>query len=115
MQKNSYEKGRIGEKIAVKYLENNGFQIIEKNYKSSFGEIDIIAKDGKYIVFIEVKLRNSVRYGFPRESVNKAKQKNIIKTAVDFISKKCLTNIDFRFDVIEVLENRVEHIENAFW
>ena len=115
MAKSSYEKGKIGEKIAVKFLENKGFSIIITNYRTSFGEIDIIAKDGEYIVFIEVKLRNSLKNGLPREAVNKSKQKNIIAVAEKYISENQMFNVDFRFDVIEVLENSIIHIENAFW
>ena len=115
MAKSSYEKGKIGEKIAVKFLENKGFSIIITNYRTSFGEIDIIAKDGEYIVFIEVKLRNSLNNGLPREAVNKSKQKNIIAVAEKYISENQMFNVDFRFDVIEVFENSITHIENAFW
>lgn len=112
--KSNYEKGRMGEKIAVKYLRSRDFDIISTNYRTSFGEIDIIARDKEYIVFIEVKFRKRSEYGFPRESVGKFKQKNIVKTAYNFIMENNLSNIDFRFDVIEILDGFVEHIENAF-
>ncbi len=115
MAKSSYKKGKIGEKIAVKFLENKGFSVITTNYRTSFGEIDIIAKDREYIVFIEVKLRNSLKNGLPREAVNKSKQKNIIAVAEKYIYENQMSNVDFRFDVIEVFENSVTHIENAFW
>ncbi len=114
VQKSSYEKGRMGEKIAVKYLKSIDFDIISTNYRTSFGEIDIIARDKEYIVFIEVKFRKRSECGFPREAVGKFKQKNIIKTAYNFIMENNLSNIDFRFDVIEILDGFVEHIENAF-
>jgi len=113
--KSNYDKGQIGERIALKYLKNRDFKIIALNYRTSFGEIDIIAKDKEYIVFIEVKLRRNFEYGLPREAVGKAKQKNIIKTAYSFISEYNLHNTDFRFDVIEVCGNTVNYIENAFW
>ncbi len=115
MQKNNCEKGKIGEKIAVKYLMNNNFEIIQTNYRTSFGEIDIIAKDNEYIVFVEVKYRKNNNYGFPREAVGAAKQKNIITTAMSYIEENNLENVDFRFDVLEVLDGAVEHIKNAFW
>ncbi len=115
MLKSNSEKGRVGEKIALKYLKNRDFEIMATNYRTCFGEIDIIAKDKEYIVFIEVKLRKNSEYGFPREAVGKSKQKNIIKVARDFIMKNNLEDVDFRFDVIEVLGGSVEYIENAFW
>ena len=115
MGKNNYEKGRIGEKIALKYLESRGFKIITTNYRTNFGEIDIIAKDKEYIVFIEVKFRRNLKQGFPREAVGKSKQKNIIKVAGDFIMRNNLINTDFRFDVAEVCQGAVNYIENAFW
>jgi putative endonuclease len=115
LAKNNCEKGRIGEKIAVRYLENRDFDIIALNYRTSFGEIDIIAKDKEYIVFIEVKFRNNLEYGYPREAVGKTKQKNIIKTAYSFISENNIQNMNFRFDVIEVCRDTVNYIENAFW
>lgn len=115
MPKSNREKGKIGEEIACKYLEGKGFEIICTNYRATGGEIDIIAKDREYIVFIEVKFRNNTQHGFPREAVGKSKQKNIINTALDFIEKNNLQNIDFRFDVIEIIGNNIEYIENAFW
>jgi len=115
MPKSNYEKGRIGEKIAYKYLQSKDFEIIQTNYRTGFAEIDIIAKDKGYIVFIEVKYRRSLKNGFPREAVGKAKRKNIINAALCFISENNLVDVDFRFDIIEILGARVEHIENAFW
>ena len=115
MIKNNYQKGQAGEKIACEYLSLKGFQIIEQNYRTSFGEIDIIAKDKEYIVFVEVKFRKTLKNGFPREAVGKFKQQNIIKTALSFIEERNLQNVDFRFDVLEILGTNIEHIENAFW
>jgi len=113
--KSNSEKGRIGEKIALKYLESRNVEVIATNYRTRFGEIDIIARDKEYIVFIEVKLRQNSEHGLPREAVGKYKQKNIVKVARDFIMKNNLIDIDFRFDVIEILGTSVEYIENAFW
>ena len=99
----------------MKYLESREIEIIALNYRTLFGEIDIIAKDKEYIVFIEVKFRRNIEYGYPREAVGKNKQKNIIKTAYNFISENNIQNMDFRFDVIEICYDTVNYIENAFW
>ncbi len=117
MQKNNREKGKIGEEIACKYLESRGLEIICTNFRTAFGEIDIIAKEKDYVVFVEVKLRNGIGYGFPREAVGKSKQKNIINTALQFIEENNLQNIDFRFDVVEIIgkDKNIEYIKNAFW
>jgi len=109
------EKGKIAENIACKYIEDKNYLILERNYRTRRGEIDIIAKNNNYIVFIEVKYRKDTENGYPRESVTKLKQNKIKKTAVNYIVRNNIINANFRFDVIEILGNNIEHIENAFW
>jgi len=108
--------GGLGEKIASDFLKKSGYRVIEKNFRSRYGEIDIIALDGQDIVFVEVKLRNNLSFGSGREAVSPAKQLRIIKSAVDYIKKKSLEGRNVRFDVIEVCGRRdtVEHIKSAF-
>lgn len=111
--------GAVGEKSAADFLLKNNYKIIEKNYKAKFGEIDIIAKDKEYIVFVEVKTRNNVKYGRPCESVTKRKQNVIGKVASLYLAIKKLQNQNCRFDIIEVLvdENNkmnITHIIDAF-
>ena len=77
--------GKIGEDAVEKYLKNNGYEILERNFHSRWGEIDIIAKKEKCIVFVEVKTRKSVKYGTPAEFVTGTKIKKIIKTAVLYL------------------------------
>jgi putative endonuclease len=112
---NKYQTGLQGQKTAEEYLLSNGYLILERNYRIRSGEIDIIAqeKSSGYIVFAEVKYRGSVSFGFPCEAVGKTKQKKIINTAMHYIQKR-QKSCDFRFDVIEVLGESVNHIENAF-
>lgn len=110
-------KGYEYEEIAKKYLLKNDYKIIEQNFTSKFGEIDIIAiKDG-IIVFIEVKGRKNIDYGMPREAVTIYKQKRIITSAKYFLLKKGYDDIRCRFDVIEIiLDDKVlDHVEDAFW
>lgn len=111
---NNVEKGRKGEKIAQRYLKLRLYKILETNYRRKTGEIDIIAKRGKYIIFIEVKYRKNADKGLPREAVTPFKQRQIKRTAEMYIVEnnvKC----DLRFDVIEIMGKKVEHIKNAFW
>lgn len=120
MYYSNIDKGKLGESIAEKYLRKNGYIILEKNFRSKCGEIDIIGKDKDYIVFIEVKTRSSSKFGTPREAVTFTKQNKIYKTAQLYIMEKRLLNFNCRFDVIEVILNTVtnEHsiklIKNAF-
>ncbi len=97
------ELGNIGEQIAVEYLIKNKYQILRRNFYCRQGEIDIIAKDKKEIVFIEVKTRINNSFGEPAEAVNKVKQTHMYKSARYFLYKLNLLDIFSRFDVIEIL------------
>ena len=104
------EIGNIGERIAEKYL------IVERNYKTDIGEIDIIANDGNYLVFVEVKAKNSLEFGFPSEEVDVRKQRKICMVAAQYIKRNMFFDSAVRFDVVEVYLNtrEVNHIVNAF-
>lgn len=110
--------GLKGETLAVKFIKKRGYAIITQNYKTPFGEIDIIAKDGDTIVFIEVKTRKNTIFGYPFESVNKKKIQKIKKSALHYL-KKQRQEFSVRFDVISILStdsgrNEIEHITDAF-
>lgn len=109
--------GTKGEDIAVKYLEKIGYEILIRNFRSYYGEIDIIAKDKNEYVFVEVKTRTSERFGKPIEAVNKTKKKHIYKTAEYYLYYKKTQNIYVRFDIIEIYKKQnkfyVHHIKNA--
>ena len=113
-----YEKGLKGQKEAEDFLCSKGAQILERNYRTRSGEIDLIAHIENFIVFVEVKFRKGLTHGFPSESVGFRKQQKIIKTAMHYINYKKLVNQDFRFDVVEVLlldgKLYAKHIEDAF-
>lgn len=105
--------GKEGEQLAVEHLKKKGYKIIERNYRTPFGEIDIIAKDRDYLVIIEVKRRASDIFGEPLLAVNKRKQLKLKKLALYYL--KCLgKEYPIRFDVISIKGDAVEHIENAF-
>lgn len=111
--------GFAGESFVVQFLEGRGFRIIEKNYTSSFGEIDVIAEQGDMIVFVEVKTRKACYFPVST-TVNLRKQKKIIKTAKMFFAKKNIYDKVGRFDVATVLckqdgQYEIEYIENAFY
>lgn len=112
-----HETGRIGEDISVKYLEQIGYTIIERNFECKQGEIDIIAKDKNEYVFIEVKTRSSVSYGKPKEAVDTTKKKHIYRSAEYYVYLKHLENEPVRIDVIEVYKKQgkftVHHIKQA--
>lgn len=114
--------GKAGEKIAEHFLKENGYSIIETNFRCRLGEIDIIAAEGDYLVFVEVKTRRNLLYGFPVESINRKKINSIIKTAQAYLKLKNIKNINLRFDVVEVImdnkkgeeQKEVKLIRNAF-
>lgn len=115
--KNNREKGIIGEEIAVKYLLSKDYKIIDRNYRTNIGEIDIIALKANVLAFIEVKTRTSINYGYPYEAVNWKKQDKIIKTSLIYIKHKNIRDYQIRYDIIEVYlinEGKINHIENAF-
>jgi len=98
--------GDEGEDAAVDYLQKNGFEIIERNYRyGKVGEVDIIAKDVSdgYTVFIEVKSRKTTYYGLPEEAITKNKQRQMRKMGKLYLYDKCIDEILCRFDVITVL------------
>ena len=97
------EIGKKGEDYAVKSLLNKGYKILERNFKCKSGEIDIIAKDKKEIVFIEVKTRTNLNYGVPSLAVNNSKKQHIVKVAKYYLHKYNLENRIIRFDVIEII------------
>ena len=114
--KNKRKIGADYEKKAVEYLRQQGFSILEQNYYSRCGEIDIIAKDESYLVVVEVKYRSSTSCGNPLEAVNAKKQRHICRTAFYFcVSHGYPDTTPCRFDVIAMLgEDEIVHIKDAF-
>lgn len=110
---NSY-KGSIGESQAEGYLLEQGYEIIETNYKNKIGEIDIIAKFENRIIFVEVKSRATARFGYPREAVDYKKQQKIRMVADIYLKSRKMFNAYIRFDVIEILAGKLTHIISAF-
>lgn len=114
-----HEIGKIGEDLAAKYIQSLGYTIIERNFAATQGEIDIVARDKKELVFIEVKTRTNTLYGRPIEAVNNPKKKHLISTAQYYLYSKHLENEFVRLDVIEVYLNestyKINHIKQIIW
>ncbi len=109
--------GVWGENIAADYLQKKGMQIIERNFRCRLGELDIIARQGGYLIFIEVRTRSSANCGLPQESITASKIKKVRRLAQAYLAQKSLANVNIRFDVVAVYcagETTVTHIENAF-
>ena len=105
--------GAWGEALAAKYLTKKRYKIIATNFRSRFGEIDLIVSNRNYLVFVEVKLRKSDQFAPAREFVDYRKQDRIRTTAAIFLSE-FPTELQPRFDVIEIQGERVTHIVDAF-
>lgn len=116
----SKEVARIGERLAAQYLKEQGYQILEHNYRLRTGEIDLIAKEGERIVFVEVKTRRTLKFGVPQAAVTITKQKQISKIALSYLQTHDLLDVPCRFDVVAILLSskpahpKLEHIQNAF-
>ena len=122
--------GLAGEQIAVQFLEDHGYTVIERNYRSSRQEIDIIAKDGEFLVFVEVKTRSckapeALTYGRPAHAVGRQKQHNVTLAAKAYLRSHPDLGLQPRLDVIEVYLRssgmgalptalKINHIRNAF-
>jgi len=110
--------GKRGEEAAAGLLKDNGYKILARNYRTKLGEIDIIARDKGTICFIEVKTRQSERFGLPAEAVSYSKKRQISKTAVLFLKERKLLDKKARFDVVSVLYSkdrpRLDLIKDAF-
>ena len=121
MEKYKKTFGNLGEDAAVKYLKKKKYIILERNFNVQGGEIDIIAKKGDYVIFVEVKTRSNDDYGGGLEAVNYTKQQRILKAAQVYMMN--LGDVPVRFDVVVVngfmkgkkfIMGNIEHIENAF-
>ena len=111
--------GKLGEDLAANFLEEKGFNIIERNYRFGHGEIDIVAEKEEMLIFIEVKTKKFGDFGDPINWVSRGKQKQIGRIARGYLYEKNITDRDCRFDVVLVTwENglwKIDHLENAFW
>lgn len=115
----SYKIGQKGEEIAEKYLLQQGYEILEKNFHSQQGEIDIVARDGEFLVFVEVKNYSFRSYGSPLGAVRKSKKQSIIHAARTYLYRNNIKNTFCRFDVLTIYRRpdgsrAIELYKNAF-
>ena len=104
--------GKAGEEAAVQYLREHGYQILERNYRCRFGEIDLIARDGRVLAFVEVKTRRSQKYGPAAAAVTREKQRHLIKASQLYLIQMKKADELSRFDVVTVaMEAQLPHIE----
>lgn len=116
---NHISVGKTGENMAADYLKKAGYSILERNYRTRMGEIDIIASKSGYLIFVEVKTRRNVEYGMPSEAVNYHKQNKIIQSALCYLNMTRQVNSPCRFDILEIMLStnngmQYNHIVNAF-
>ena len=111
------DTGLEGENLAVQFLTDKGYEILERNYRHRRAEVDIIALTDNFMVFIEVKTRRNNRYGYPEDSVDSKKQTLLIFAAEEYMYQKEYEK-EFRFDIISITlepELAIEHFEDAFF
>ena len=118
MQDKRQKFGKESESVAVRYLKRNGYKILEQNYRNKIGEIDIIAKDKKTLVFVEVKATRTDSFGNPKWAVTPKKQRKISMVALYYLKATKQNNAKARFDVVAIISSidnpRIELIKNAF-
>ncbi len=110
--------GRYGEEVAARYLHERGYEIVERNWRCAQGELDIVARSGDTLVFVEVKTRSSVRYGTPAEAVTGVKLRRIRGLAAAWLAERRPPVAELRFDVVSVLRAdrgaaQVEHLQGV--
>ena len=110
--------GDAGEDLAAAALKKQGYKILERNYVCPLGEVDLIARQGKTYVFIEVKTRKNERFGAPQEAVTTTKQHKLRRLADYYVQQKRLGEVAMRFDVVAIIMgedgHKIEVIQNAF-
>lgn len=94
--------GRVGEAEAVSALERAGYRVLERNYRSPFGEIDVVAEQEGVLAFVEVKCRSASAYGMPRDAVTPAKRRRMARTASHYLMEKVQEECAYRADIVEV-------------
>lgn len=118
MTKARLSLGKKGEDIALSHLKRMGYKIITRNYKSKFGEVDIIAKDRDTLAFVEVKTRETEKFGGPKMAVTERKRRQLSKVASEYLKRNGLSDVKARFDVVAIKlgqgRNNIEVVKDAF-
>lgn len=118
MTKSTNSFGELGERIAARWLEHRGWTVLERRWRSGHRDVDIIARQGDVIAFVEVKTRAALEFGDPVEAVHARKQRSLTRSAREWMAREPSASATYRFDVIGVLlrDQRawIKHIESAF-
>jgi len=112
MGREKKDTGNAGERIAASYLRKKGYRVVESNYRTIFGEIDIVARLAGIIVFVEVKTRTTSSLGPPYLSITKVKEKHMIKNALFYLKAHRLMNASWRIDIVSVKLDQALRVEN---
>ncbi|WP_299520611.1 YraN family protein [Winogradskyella sp.] len=112
------ELGKKGEQLAVDFLIENNYDIVQQNYRFDKAEVDIIAKKDNILAIIEVKTRSTSDFGNPQDFVKPKQIKNLVKAVDEYVTENNL-NLEVRFDIIAIVKEKqdfiIEHLENAFY
>jgi putative endonuclease len=108
------QEGIAGEEKAVAALKKQGYRIVEKNYRNPFGEIDIIAEENGYLVFVEVKKRNTDTFGDPLHAINAKKRLHIVRSAMFYLKTHKCGDRKVRFDVVGIDRESLKIVKHAF-
>jgi putative endonuclease len=115
---NTKDKGDRGEQLAAEFLDEAGLRILERNYRFARAEVDIVAEEGEELVFVEVKARESLRFGDPEESVGEAKEQRLRRAAEGYCMERGMTDRFYRFDIVAIRFEKgnviLKHLRNAF-
>jgi putative endonuclease len=110
--------GKLGEDLAVKEIENQGYICLVRNYRCSLGEIDVIARDGDTLVFVEIKTRKGRSLGYAKEAIDRRKKRKLSRVALSYMKAEDCCDARSRFDVVAVTlngeERKIEVVKNAF-
>ena len=112
-------RGRLGERAAERHLRRAGYRILAANFRGRHGEIDLVARDGDSLVFVEVKTRSREDWSRPADAVDAKKRRRISRTALEYLNRVGNPRVHFRFDIVEVLLDpdrvrEVRHLQDAF-
>ena len=106
------ELGKLGEELAVRELQRRGYVILERRYRTRHGEIDIVARDGETLVFVEVKARADAEFGTAADAITPAKQRRVVRMAEDYLARRRVGDRPCRFDVVAImLDGRAQAVE----
>ncbi len=104
--------GERGEQLAAEFLKKLGYEVVAQNFYTTFGEVDLICRAGEQLIFVEVKLRNSNKYGTALEAVTPKKLAKVVLAAQEWLQRNNLENSNWRVDIVTIEDGKIEHYQN---